>query len=208
MNKEKKILKAWIFLFWKFWFKKTSVDQIVQKAWIAKWTFYLYFKNKDELYEKIIFSILENWKEKMKILAKEIENPMERIFIKMIKSVIFFRKNNLIFNLVLWNRDFYSKKITPDFLEKMHNEMILNLVKNEEIENLDVSLSELSSIIHFFSYSVLVEKFLKSEEDFLNYIKKMWEIFVKWIFSEKNFSWEKIFEKNKKLLSEKCVLIK
>jgi len=55
----------------------------------------------------------------------------------------------------------------------MHNEMILNLVKNEEIENLDVSLSELSSIIHFFSYSVLVEKFLKSEEDFLNYIKKM-----------------------------------
>ena len=160
MDKEKKILKSWIFLFSKFGFKKTSIDQIVKKAWIAKWTFYLYFKDKDELYEKIIFSILENWKEKMKILAESIKDPEERIFIKMIKSVIFFRKNNLILNLVLWNQDFYSKKITPDFLEKMHNEMILNLIKNEERDNLNVSISELSSIIHFFSYSVLVEKFL------------------------------------------------
>jgi len=55
----------------------------------------------------------------------------------------------------------------------MHNEIIFNLIKNEEIKKIDVSISELSSMIHFFSYSVLMEKFLKSEEDFLNYIKKM-----------------------------------
>lgn len=208
MDKEKKILKAWFFLFSKFWFKKVSVDQIVKKAWIAKWTFYLYFKDKDELYEKIVFWILENWKEKMKILAKTVKNTEDRIFIKMIKSVIFFRKNNLMLNLILWNSGFYSKKITQDFLEKVHNEMVSSLVKNEELEKINVSITDLSWMIHFFWYSVLIEKFSKSEEEFLNYIKKMWEIFIKWIFSEKNFNWEKIFKENEKFLLEKCVLVK
>ena len=75
MNKKDIILKSGFFLFSKNWFKKVSIDKIVEKAWIAKWTFYLYFKNKDELYEEIIFWILGSWKEKMKFLAQKIKNP-------------------------------------------------------------------------------------------------------------------------------------
>ncbi len=199
MDKEKKILEAWIFLFWKFWFKKVSIDQIVKKAWIAKWTFYLYFKNKDELYEKIIFWICERWNEKMKFLAKSIKDPKERIFIKMIKSIIFFRNNKLLFNLATWNELFYSKNINMKFVEKTHDEMISSLITSEEIDWLSVDLKELTWVFHFFSFVIFIEKFTKSEEEFLNFVETMWEIFIKWIFSESDFDWKNMFKKHKKI---------
>lgn len=78
--KEKLIYNSWKNLFEKYWISKVSIDMIVEDAWVAKWTFYLYFKNKQELYEKIIFDIFEKWKSIISKLSKEIPDINEKIF--------------------------------------------------------------------------------------------------------------------------------
>ena len=43
---------AWLKLFSKYWPKKVSIDSIIDEAKVWKWTFYKYFKNKTDFYEK------------------------------------------------------------------------------------------------------------------------------------------------------------
>jgi len=205
-DKRKKILQAGLYLFWKFWFKKISIDQIVERAWIAKWTFYLYFKNKESLYEDIVLKCISGWQEKMKELFLKIPDPAERIFVKMIKSIIFLKRNNLILNLTIWNENYFSQKITPSFLNKIHYKMISILISKEEIEKLWFSFEDILISFDIFSYSVFLEKYTKTEEEFLEKIKKIWEILIKWLFSKSNFSWKEIFKKNKEILEKRISL--
>ena len=98
-NKQNLIYNAWVKLFWKFWVKRVSIDMIVKDIWIAKGTFYLYYKNKEELYEHIMDDVLQSWTLYMEDLVKTIPDIKERFYLHMIWSLWFFQKNVIVKNL-------------------------------------------------------------------------------------------------------------
>ena len=53
-----KLVKAAMELFARKGFDKTTVDEIVAKAGVAKGTFYLYFKSKDDLIKELAFEVM------------------------------------------------------------------------------------------------------------------------------------------------------
>lgn len=59
-EKKKNLLEAARILFLQKGFSKTSISEIAQAAKVAKGTFYLYFKDKDELLENLVFQIGRN----------------------------------------------------------------------------------------------------------------------------------------------------
>lgn len=55
--KKKSLLQAARILFLKKGISKTSISEIAERAQVAKGTFYLYFKDKDELLEQLLYQI-------------------------------------------------------------------------------------------------------------------------------------------------------
>jgi len=104
--KKKVIINAWIKLFWKFWARRTSIDQIVTEANVAKGTFYLYFKNKEDLYTKIIDNTFKYWEEVLKEILWKETNIKEKLLTKMMISLKFFEKDDIMRNIIFWNKDY------------------------------------------------------------------------------------------------------
>ena len=98
-EKERKILDASFALFTEKGIKNTSVQQIVDKAGIAKGTFYLYFKDKDDLQEYLITKKSEQlFNDALKYVdEKNISDFTERL-INMIDFIIdeFIRDKSLL----------------------------------------------------------------------------------------------------------------
>ena len=59
-EKKRNLLEAARILFSQKGISKTSISEIAQAAKVAKGTFYLYFKDKDELLEHLILQISRN----------------------------------------------------------------------------------------------------------------------------------------------------
>ena len=69
---EQKLLTAGKVLFWKYGFKKVSVEEICSRAGVSKMTFYRYFDNKTELAKKVMdYAAGEGVKQFREIIAAE-----------------------------------------------------------------------------------------------------------------------------------------
>ena len=178
--KKKLIMDAWIKLFWKNWPRKTSVDQIVNEAWIAKGTFYLYFKNKEELYEAIINKTFSDWKEKLEILINDIPGLRERIIQKMILSLKFFEKDDIMRNILFWNKDYYLWKINKEYIENLHIKILKPLFKNNKELDYDLILK----IMWFYVNVINIKSQFKKEEEYDNFVLEFAWVIVNWICSD------------------------
>jgi AcrR family transcriptional regulator len=79
MSKEESIIAAGRKLFTHYGLKKTTVDDIAKEAGIAKGTIYLYFKNKDEIFSKVLNSVAHNLiREERQVLALPL-TPVEKL---------------------------------------------------------------------------------------------------------------------------------
>ena len=178
--KKKLIMDAWIKLFWKNWPRKTSVDQIVNEAWIAKGTFYLYFKNKEELYEAIINKTFSDWKEKLENLINDIPGLRERITQKMILSLKFFEKDDIMRNILFWNKDYDLWNINKEYIENLHIQILKPLFKNNKELDYDLILK----IMWFYVNVINIKSQFKKEEEYDNFVLHFAWIIVNWIFSD------------------------
>ena len=77
---EEKILSAAQSLFFRFGFKKTSVDEIAAEAGVGKGTIYNYFANKEELFLNLCSSTHCGVKEKVEQDIEHITEADKRIF--------------------------------------------------------------------------------------------------------------------------------
>ena len=96
MKKQKAIYMAWLKLFSKYWPKKVSIDSIIDEAKVWKWTFYKYFKNKTDFYEKIVDDMLMDkwWEEEFWLLSKE-----EMLVSHMVWILFYLEKNDILNNM-------------------------------------------------------------------------------------------------------------
>ena len=83
--KQKQLLEKGKELFWKFGFKRVTIEEICREAGVSKMTFYKYFRNKTELAEHIIFSILDEAQNEFDSIWKQLSTFEHKInqFIKL-----------------------------------------------------------------------------------------------------------------------------
>ena len=102
-KKEAAILEAGRELFWKYGFRKVSVDEICKAAGVSKMTFYRYFNDKATLAKKIFDNELEKSMEQFrKIMQSDLTVPEKMKHILLMKSA---SVNNISGDFI---RDFYS----------------------------------------------------------------------------------------------------
>ena len=188
--KEQLIINSATQLFWKYWVKKVSIDMIVEKARIAKGTFYLYFKTKIELYKKIIDNNFEQSEDIMKVLFKEFPDVKERLVNFLVWSIVYFKKNAIIRNMVLWDKNYYIWDIDIQFLETGHQKMLQILLKDflEDRKKNDIksgNLEFLSKIMGNFKQVLRLEnKCFVNTEQFDEFVLDYARVLINGYFSD------------------------
>jgi len=179
-TKKELVTDAWIELFWKYWPRRTSIDQIVKKANVAKGTFYLYFKNKEDLYEYIIHNTFLYWEEVVAKLVNNIDNIKDRIINKMMLSLKFFEKDDIMRNILFWNEDYNLWKINKKYIEKLHIELLKPIFKNSKELDYDLILK----IMWFYVNVINIRWQFKNEKEYEDFVLNFAWIIVNWIFSD------------------------
>ncbi|SHK26730.1 transcriptional regulator, TetR family [Hathewaya proteolytica DSM 3090] len=120
-KKEKSLFEAAYDLFISKGIDKTSIDDIVKKAGVAKGTFYLYFKDKFDIVDKII------WSKNLDILDKAIKNTKARKCDDCVENIIYFadfiieyfKENKLL--LKIMNKNFSWNVIKKTYVTTSQN---------------------------------------------------------------------------------------
>ncbi len=155
MDKKELIFNAGKKLFEQYGYKKVSIDEITQKANVAKGTFYLYFSNKDDLYTQILLQYREYWDKHMKTLSTEETNLQIRLYKKFIWGLVFMSKNNIMKELLLDNPNYYSPTITKEVLMWANYTMMETLLW-DDIKKLRKEISlDIFAQIHCFMLSMI-----------------------------------------------------
>lgn len=192
-SKKDLIYNSWMKLFWKYWVKRVSIDMIVKDAGIAKGTFYLYYKNKEQLYEKIIDDIFVSWKIYMEDLVVRVPDIKERFYLHMIWSLGFFKKNEIIKNLIEWNTDYYIWKINHDFLHANHIRFMKILLWNDFTDETFVTF--IANTKWFFANVLNHNNLFQTDKEFEEFVMNLAAVIVNGIFSDyKELKWDKSFK--------------
>ena len=114
--KEEKMLKTAFSLFTKKGFKETSIQDIVDNAGVAKGTFYLYFKDKYDIQNRLIERKSQKlFSDAMKALKKaDIQNFEDQIIFIIEHVIDKLNKNHLLLKFISKNLSLgvYNKAIT------------------------------------------------------------------------------------------------
>ena len=100
--KKQSLLSSAYALFTEKGVAKTSVDEIVRHANVAKGTFYLYFKDKGDLLQQLVYKI------SYKVLNEAYQSMQEQKSVDFTKNVLsmldyvieYFKKNRLVLRLI------------------------------------------------------------------------------------------------------------
>lgn len=191
MNRKEKIKKVAKKLFTKYWYKKTTIDQIVEKAWVAKGTFYLYYPNKDKLYSEIILGIMSNWKCSVNKLLDETKDLKERLYLKMLKTLIFMEKNPLILKIAKRNPLYFSETINEEFMHEKHLEMVKSVLWEDENKSF-LTVWEIETIFWFYTYIFEIESYFETKEEFFSFAKKFAWVIISWILQKNEIDYKKM----------------
>jgi AcrR family transcriptional regulator len=174
-------------LFMRYGVKRVTVEEICKTAKISKMTFYKYFKNKKELAEYIIFSILDNAQIEFDAIWNEVSTFNQKIdqfinlkmayakkfskefFIDFInlspkihdKVMDYSKKNQIIFiNLIeqAQKNRIIRNDMDINFITFMLNHL-MELAENEDIFTMYNNTEELTlNMINFYFYGIMGKK--------------------------------------------------
>lgn len=150
-EKEKKMLDTAFNLFTKKGFKETSIQDIVDNAGVGKGTFYLYFKDKYDIQNKLIQRKSQKlFSDALKALKKNyIENFEDQIIFIINHVIDALNKNHILLKFISKNLSLgvYNQAITNlKNLEDSNNDSLYKLFmdgvekNNIKLENPEVSL--------------------------------------------------------------------
>lgn len=148
-------------------FDKTAINDIVKKAGVAKGTFYLYFRDKNQILDSIILK-------KSSIIIKEaFQETMNRDHENLTESVIFFtnytieyfKDNIILLRLIYKNLSWglYRKALSdPEIshdMDEIYNTFIEGLQDNNiPIEDVDKTLFLIIELVGSTCYSSIILK--------------------------------------------------
>ena len=185
MSKEDTIIDVSYELFSKYWYKNVSLDRITADSWVAKWTFYLYFKNKDAWYKRIVDDMISYhayklWRRKTQIIWYK-----ERVYCNIYYSILWLEESRLIRNIIQKNKDYFSESVNIDYLEKSTcKDWFDELFWVPEKYNKEKIKESLRMIMYFNTYLVWVKNSFENQDEYYAFIKNYVNIIVSWLFSD------------------------
>ena len=164
--KEQKLFDTAFKLFTEKGIKNTSVDEIANNAGVAKGTFYLYFKDKYELQDRLIAKkSYQLFYKALKKLDKEKINSFDDQIIFIIDYIIDdLSKNKLLLKFISKNLSFglYNEKVIKlmDDSDIKVRELFVNGIKefNPNIKNPDVILFMIIELTSSTCFSSIMNK--------------------------------------------------
>ena len=168
-EKERKLLNTALHLFSEKGIKKTSIQDIVKDAGIAKGTFYLYFKDKYELQDVLLA------KTSHELFSKACKEATQQQFDSIINELI-VRPNILKFIQKNLSLGLYSEKLTDllDSEELGIKELFVNEVKEKDIplEYPEMTLFMIIELVSSTVFTSIVESHPLPIEEFKPHLYK------------------------------------
>lgn len=130
--KEKQIVDAARKLFYKFGFKKVSMDEIAREARVTKKTVYTYFSSKEELFKYFIQEELDNMKKIVEDIEKEDLDFFEAVH-QIIFQLIKYKNKRQFFKLMTNEAEVLKSSIASKSLNLIDEQIqsyIYDIVKN------------------------------------------------------------------------------
>ena len=135
VDRKKLIINAATESFSKYGYKATTMDQVARLANVGKGTIYTFFKNKEELFNEIMMSLLED----MKKAAQEAILPdasfKENVHQSLYSMLEFRMEHQLTIKLFQENRDI-GTPVVQAAMKKME-QMILSFIKQKIVLGID-----------------------------------------------------------------------
>lgn len=163
--KEDKLYKSAYELFTTKGVKNTAIDDIVKKAGIAKGTFYLYFKDKRDIINKLILLKSRNVLNEAIIKTKEANiDSFQNECLYFVEYIInYFKKNTLMLNLIDKNFSWSVCKFEVNKTDKYENikaaikKFIDNMmVKGMEREEAEITLFMVMELVGSVCYTSII----------------------------------------------------
>jgi AcrR family transcriptional regulator len=166
-DKKNRLMTNAIDLFGTKGYDKTSISDIVRKAGVAKGTFYLYFKSKEDLRSQIITELSTNF-------LNDAQDSLNESSLETFTDRLIYIINYILDALIerpdlvnILNKDlslaFYSQEITRIVNKEhstLHDMFMENLVKfHKKLKNPDITFFMIVELVGASCYRCLVEKF-------------------------------------------------
>jgi len=190
-------------LFQRYGYKKVSVDDIVAKAGVAKGTFHLYFKSKDELYNKIILSYYEEAKKLTEeVIKKDVSGDIKLLFYKdFMYGFFYFKDNKILKELMVENPGYYSETVHIEKIIELDIEMVKTMYAGEiKFLRQDIPLEVMARMINGLLITLLRYEKNFSPDDFLEFTGQAVRILGDGLLFEKEWNNEKLQEINRDIL--------
>jgi len=190
-------------LFQRYGYKKVSVDDIVAKAGVAKGTFYLYFKSKDELYNQIILSYYEEAKKLTEeVIKKDVSGDIKLLFYKdFMYGFFYFKDNKILKELMVENPGYYSETVHIEKIIELDIEMVKTMYAGEiKFLRQDIPLEVMARMINGLLITLLRYEKNFSPDDFLEFTGQAVRILGDGLLFEKEWNNEKLQEINRDIL--------
>ncbi|WAM36736.1 TetR/AcrR family transcriptional regulator [Caldicellulosiruptor acetigenus] len=161
--KENRLLDAAYSLFIEKGITATAIDEIVKKAGVAKGTFYLYFKDKEDILEKLILKKSSEIVKKalQEVSSKEFPSPVDKFLFFLEYIIDYLSKNRVLFRFL--KKDFswvFYKKITENDqlveIKKAKEMFLKNLNTNYSQEELEMVIFMILELVSSLTYSSIV----------------------------------------------------
>jgi len=161
--KENKLLEDAYNLFIEKGITATAIDEIVKKAGVAKGTFYLYFKDKEDILEKLILKKSSEIVKKalQEVSNKEFPSPVDKFLFFLEYIIDYLSKNRMLFRFL--KKDFswvFYKKITENDqlveIKKAKEMFLKNLNTNYSQEELEMVIFMILELVSSLTYSSIV----------------------------------------------------
>lgn len=134
--KQDQIINAARKLFYKYGFKRVSVDEIAREAQVTKRTIYSYFKSKEE----ILKYLMNEEMQKMEELIKDVESQ-NLGFLESVHQVIYkllkYKNEHKFFNIILEEIDVFNNPILIENLK-----LIDSKIQNYILQKLNIAIEK------------------------------------------------------------------
>ena len=148
-------------LFWKFGFKRVTIEEICKEAGVSKMTFYKYFPNKLELATTILDDIFKESQAKIRSIADEHETP-EKTFAKILQ----LKSEGTRGISEEFIKDLYSNKEDglKSYMDEKSKTMFAEFIQVYERGKEDGWIRKDLNIPFFFSYAMKSMALITSDE--------------------------------------------
>lgn len=167
VNRKREIINAATTSFSLYGYKNTTMDQVARLANVGKGTIYTFFKNKEELFNYIVTTLIEDMEYAAKESIDVSKSFRENVHHALFKMLEYRKEHQLIIKLFQEKRDLGTPAVQT--MMQKFEESILTFIRNKvekaiERNEIKECNSELTAFVIFKLYIALIFDWEKSRE--------------------------------------------